>query len=323
MSSNIRTTHSPNTENAEDIEISEHDEYININCEQHGTLIKICVVLATTLIIAIISVFLIIAHIPLYPSNTKDTFSRNTHYVDKKSEFSGKNVGNKTSGLIGSTSIENDKTFFNEGDCCKFLYLDHYREQFVMNGRYRKKSKFNGRVLYKSERFDNNIAWTKEFWAIGGNPNKRKNWETLISTCSAFCIEDCSSKDLKGLGVNVYCKRNLSNDVNPCSDDRPLLIAGSDVGQISGSNYYPNTSSNDFMCEWRISGRFGYIIKITILGLNLNEEILFIMDGEDASAPVIGGFTASTDDTPEPMFSSGLKFGKNESKIHTRTDLYI
>ena len=313
MSSNIRTTNSPKTENREEIEVSEYDEYLNINCEQHGTLIKTCIILATTLSIAIISVLFLIAHIPLNPTNTKDTFSRNTH---KTSQFSGGNVGNKTSGLIRATSIENYKTFFNESDCCKFLYLDNDSAgrfgRFGSKGRYRIKSKFNGRVSYKSDRFDSNIAWTKEFWAIGANPNKRENWENFISMCSAFCIEDCSSKDWKGLDVNVYCNRNLSYDVNPCSDDRPLRIAGSDFGQISGSNYYPNTSSNDFMCEWRISGKFGYIIQITTLELNLNKQGLFIMDGEDTSAPVIGGFTASTDDTPEPMFSSGFKFGINE-----------
>ena len=317
MSSNIRTTNSSNTENGEEIEFSEYDEYLNINCEQHGTLIKICIVLATTLSIVIISVLFLITHVPLQ-SSTNDNFSRNTH---KTSQFSGKNVGNKTSGLIQATSIENYKTFVNQSDCCKFLYLDNDKEQFGTKGRYRIKSKFNGRVLYKSERFDSNIAWTKEFWAIGGNPNKWKNWVKSISMCSAFCVEDCSSKDWKGLDVNVYCNRNVSYDVNPCSDDRPLRIAGSNLGQISASNYYPNTSSNEFMCEWRISGKFGYIIKITILGLNLNKQSLFIMDGEDASAPVIGGFTASTDDTPEPMFSSGLKFKINEEKIHTRTDL--
>ena len=310
MSSNIRTTNSPNTENGEEIYISEYDEYIDINCEQHGTLIKVCIVLTTTLSILIISVLFLITHIPLYPSNTKDTSSRLTH---KTSEFSGKNVSNQTSGPIGTTSIENYKTFFNEGDCCEVLYLDIDNEQLGSKGRYRITSKFNGRVLYKSERFDSNIAWTKEFWAIGANPNKLKNWEKVISMCSAVCAEDCSSKDWKGLDVKVYCNRNLSYDVNPCSDDRPLRIAGSDVGQISGSNYYRNPSSYESgMCEWRISGKFGYIIKITILGLNLNKQNLFIMDGDDFSAPVIGGFTASTDDTPEPMFSSGLKFKIND-----------
>ena len=312
MFSNIRTTNSHSNEPGEEIESSEYDKYININCEQHGTLIKICVVLATTLIIATISLLFLITHIPLYPSNTKDTSSRLTH---KTSEFSGKNVSNQTSGPIGTTSIKNYKTFFNEGDCCEVLYLDIDNEQLGSKGRYRITSKFNGRVLYKSERFDSNIAWTKEFWAIGANPNKLKNWEKAISMCSAVCVEDCSSKDWKGLDVNVYCNRNLSYDVNPCSDDRPLRIAGSGFGQISFPNNYRNPSSYEFrMCEWRVSGRFGYIIKITILELNLNKQNLFIIDGEDASAPVIGGFHASNDAIVEPMFSSGLTFGINESK---------
>ena len=312
MSSNIRTTNSHNNETGEEIESSEYDKYININCEQHGTLIKICVVLATTLIIATISLLFLITHIPLNPSDTKDTFSSNTH---KTSGFSEKNVNNKTSGLIETTSIEKYKTFLDEGDCCKFLYVDNNREDFGFQGIYRLKSKFNGRELYKSDRFDSNIAWTKESWAIGGNPNTRENWVLYTSVCSAFCIEECSSKDWKGLDINVYCYRNLSYDVNPCSDDRPLRIAGSGFGQISFPNNYRNPSSYEFrMCEWRISGRFGYIIKITILELNLNKQNLFIIDGEDASAPVIGGFHASNDAIVEPMFSSGLTFGINESK---------
>ena len=314
MFSNIRTTNSHSNEPGEEIESSQYDKYININCEQHGTLIKICVVLATTLIIATISLLFLITHIPLNPSDTKDTFRINTH---KTSGFSGKNIDNKTSGLKEATSIENYKTFLDESDCCEFLYVDYYDDlygfQSSIQGIYRLKSKFNGRELYKSDRFDSNIAWTKESWAIGGNPNTRENWVLYTSVCSAFCIEECSSKDWKGLDINVYCYKNQSHDLNPCSGDRPLRIAGSGFGQISFPNNYRNPFSDKFgMCEWRISGRFGYIMKITILALHINKQNLFIMDGEDASAPVIGGFTASTDDTPEPMFSSGLKFKINE-----------
>ena len=316
MSSNIKTTNSHRNETGEEVESSEYDKYTNINCEQHGTLIKICVILATTLIIATISVLLIITHIPLNPSDTKDTFRINTH---KTSGFSGKNIDNKTSGLKEATSIENYKTFLDESDCCEFLYVDYITEdvgfQSSIQGIYRLKSKFNGRELYKSDRFDSNIAWTKESWAIGANPNTRENWVLFTSVCSAFCIEECSSNDWKGLDINVNCYRNLSHDVNPCSGYRPLRIAGSGFGQISFPNNYRNPSSYEFrMCEWRVSGRFGYIIKITILELNLNKQNLFLIDGEDASAPVIGGFHASNDAIVEPMFSSGLTFGINESK---------
>ena len=316
MSSNIRTTNSHNNETGEEIESSEYDKYININCEQHGTLIKICVVLATTLIIATISGLFLITHIPLNPPDTKHTFSSNTH---RTSGFSGKNVSNKTSGLIETPSIENYKNFLDESDCCKFLYVENIRGDFSFQGSiqgiYRLKSKFNGRELYKGDRFDSNIAWTKGSWAIGANPNTRENWILFTSVCSAFCIEECSSKDWKGLDINLYCYRNLSHDVNPCSGYRPLRIAGSGFGEISFPNKYRNPSSYEIrMCEWRISGRFGYIMKITILALNLNKQNLFIMDGEDASAPVIGGFHASNDAIVEPMFSSGLTFGINESK---------
>ena len=95
MFSNIRTTNSHSNEPGEEIERSEYDKYININCEQHGTLIKICVVLATTLIIAIISLLFLITHIPLNPSDTKDTFRINTH---KTSGFSGKMLAIKHPG---------------------------------------------------------------------------------------------------------------------------------------------------------------------------------------------------------------------------------
>ena len=316
MSSSIRTTNSHNNETGEEIESSEYDKYININCEQHGTLIKICVVLATTLIIATISLLFLITHMPLNPSHTKDTFSSNTH---KTSGFSGENVNNKASELIETTSIEKYKTFLDEGDCCKFLYVDYDREhlgfQGSIRGIYSLKSKFNGMEMFKSERFDSNIAWNKDSWAIGANPNMREYWVQFTSVCSAFCIEECSSKDWKGLDINVHCYKNQSHDLNPCSGDRPLRIAGSGFGQISFPNNYRNPFSDKFgMCEWRISGRFGYIIKITILGLNLNKQNLFIIDGEDASEPVIGGFHSSNDAIPEPMFSSGLKFGINESK---------
>ena len=89
---NIKTTNSHRNETGEEVEGSEYDKYTNINCEQHGTLIKICVVLATTLIIATISLLFLITHMPLNPSHTKDTFSSNTH---KTSGFSGENVNNK------------------------------------------------------------------------------------------------------------------------------------------------------------------------------------------------------------------------------------
>ena len=221
------------------------------------------------------------------------------------------------------TSTDTKKQFFDDNICCSELYLDQNVVTGV-SGRYKMQSEFNGRGFYKSVRDQAYIFYDyyKGFWAIGRNPKERNIDPAVTSVCNASCVQDCSSNNWKTrdmtvvenvlrdpernlleyiyFSIRIVCLENTLDDVDPCSDLRPLNIAHSSTGEISFPDYSRPYSKKGF-CDWHISGEVGYNIKITILELDLAKgSLLCIVDGEDALSTGIEAYYG-------PIFQNSLE----------------
>ena len=192
---------------------------------------------------------------------------------------------------------------------------------------------FNGMEFYKSVQYKSYIFYDyyKGFWAIGNNPKELNKDPAATSLCNASCVQDCSSNDWKmwdmavlenkirdpkineryelkyiSSSLHIVCLENTLDDVDPCSDHRPLNIAHSSTDEISFP-YYSRPYSNKRTCDWHFSVEVGFNIKITILVFNLTEaSFLFIMDGEDAVSTGIEAYTGPIfQNSLEPIFATG------------------
>ena len=197
---------------------------------------------------------------------------------------------------------------------------------------------FNGMEFYKSVQYKSYIFYDyyKGFWAIGNNPKDWNKDPAATSLCNASCVQDCSSNDWKmwdmavlenkirdpkinesyelkyiSSSLHIVCFENTLDDVDPCSDHRPLNIAHSSTDEISFP-YYSRPYSNKGTCDWHFSVEVGFNIKITILVFNLTEaSFLFIMDGEDAVSTGIEAYTGPIfQNSLEPIFATGYGLTK-------------
>ena len=221
------------------------------------------------------------------------------------------------------TSHDTKKQFFDDNICCSELYLDQNALSGI-NGKYKMQSEFNGRGFYKSVKNKVYIFYDyyKGFWAISNNPKNRYIDPVATSVCNASCVQDCSSNNWKTLdmavlqnglrdseinfwkyissSIRIVCFENTLDDVDPCSDLRPLNIAYSSTGEISFPDY-SRPYSKKGICDWHIIGEAGCNVKITILELDLAKgNLLRIMDGEDALSTGIEAYTG-------PIFQNSLE----------------
>ena len=275
---------------------------------------------------------------PLQKSSMLSNGTRaSTHGHDStmkhRNEFLGGTSGQLTSSMPNRrtnapktqsyTSPDTKKQFFDDKICCSELYLD-LNAVTGINGRYKMQSEFNGRGFYKSVKSKIYIFYHyyKGFWAIGTNPKERNIHLIATSVCNASCVQDCSSNNWKtwdmtvvhdrlrdpesnlleyiSSSIRIVCLENTLDDVDPCSDHRPLNIAHSSTGEISFPDY-SRPYSGKGRCDWHISGEVGYNIKITILELDLAKgSLLCIVDGEDALSTGIEAYYG-------PIFQNSLE----------------
>ena len=266
-------------------------------------------------------------------NGTRDSMHGHDSTMKHRNEFSGVTSNQLTSLMPNRrtnapktqsyTSTDTKKQFFDDNICCSELYLDQSAVTGV-SGRYKMQSEFNGRGFYKSVRDKAYIFYDyyKGFWAIGRNPKERNIDPAVTSVCNASCVEHCSSNNWKTrdmtvvenvlrdpernlleyiyLSIRIVCLENTLDDVDPCSDLRPLNIAHSSTGEISFPDY-SRPYSKQGICDWHISGEAGCNVKITILDLDLAKgSLLSIMDGEDALSTGIESYTG-------PIFQNSLE----------------